>query len=114
MDETKKEPTTAEAFANTRAGLERLAYLTNDSGPLADLTLLKRRLGAVARALTTALRVAEIGDTMSAGQIQALRLALTDAPPVFTLEEVEGAMAADGHNAEDIANVVRCLATLRR
>jgi polyhydroxyalkanoate synthesis regulator phasin len=95
-------PTTAEAFATVRTlvtGVPRGAEVSSVEGERL-LFLLERRMGAMARAIdevsvcTTPLRCAVVrGGMGDAGSKPCAacraRAALTDAPPVFTLEEVE-------------------------
>jgi hypothetical protein len=96
---TKTEDTsrTAEAFATLREAMNHgplCAYVVSGgwcdcgSGPLLNaLSLLERRMGAMGRAG----RMLLASDTLIglAGAKDAMRDALTDAPAVFTLEEVE-------------------------
>jgi hypothetical protein len=96
---TKTEDTsrTAEAFATLREAMNHgplCAYVVSGgwcdcgSGPLLNaLALLERRMGAMGRAG----RMLLASDTLIglAGAKDAMRDALTDAPAVFTLEEVE-------------------------
>jgi hypothetical protein len=102
------EPTTAEAFATACRSaevwkgcidaVELGAAAQAAHGRLIDaLSWLARRMGAMDAAARTALRVAELGSSMTSGQISALRFALTDAPPVFTLEEVDEVLRTVAH-----------------
>lgn len=88
-------PTTPAAFATVRRVLRgRLAVVLKgatpqgpDAGEVA-LSLLERRMGAQDAALRKAMAEIEAGD---GDPWMTLKAALTDAPPVFTLEEVEAA-----------------------
>lgn len=117
---TPAEPTTAEAFATVRMTDERLRNICEQEPGLdaddaeevlAELkrardneTLLERRMGAQRRALEETLK---LHHRMPGDIVAQIQVALTDAPPVFTLEEVERAargVAADSkdphaHNA---------------
>jgi hypothetical protein len=82
------EPTTAEAFAT----IQRLAdeHVDDDEARClirGNRALLERRMGAMERAIHLALDEDRCSDSVD----EALSEALTDAPPVFTLEEVEQA-----------------------
>ena len=84
------EPSTAEDFATVRAGISPLAF--DDATTVARaqdaLLLLERRMGAKDAALRYALT---LHHRMPGDVIQRIQAALTDAPEVFTLKEVEGA-----------------------
>lgn len=106
------EPTTAEAFATVRAELLHQQYPEN--GPtMAALSLLERRMGAMERAARLVLGCGGVAG------FDKLRSALTGGPPVFTLEEVERALAvakvgtSDAPRA-DPALVLRTLREMRR
>lgn len=109
------EPTTAEAFATAHAGLKDAKRGCSAAGERAlehverHLSLLERRMGAMARALQGAMGwMRKDGGAKTGGEpckhaggckwqrAEAVLLAgeavLTDAPPVFTLEEVTDAM----------------------
>jgi hypothetical protein len=98
MRATHSEPTTAEAFATVRKVLGRYPECqqdeVDDDNAQDALSLLERRIGTMGRAAHEVVRVALTGpgtiepDVFKA--VQRLELALTDAPPVFTLEEVTG------------------------
>lgn len=106
MDETKKEPTTAEAFATLCRLADWVSAQDADmhsfdgtaiGPPLTEareaLALLERRMGAMARALDA---IASDGVSLPGHVEHAVRAALTDAPPVFTLEEVIDTMLDAG------------------
>ena len=95
--ETGVEPTTAEAFATVRDMSKE--HVDDDEARCliqGNLSLLERRMGALAGALAY---MAEVVEEVRDGK-RALtdlvtlpaHVALTDAPPVFTLAEVEAAM----------------------
>lgn len=107
------EPTTAEAFATVRQALESVGY-GRGQGCFSALTLLERRMGAMARAARAVL--AEFDDARlsdlfgpEAAAIRGLRAALTDALPVFMLEEVEEAMRRAVLPPSKHALVLKCL-----
>lgn len=83
------EPTTAEAFAALHRTLKAF---TSEAHPVfAEVAMLERRMGAMTRALTAFVRgmdSSEQGQDLENARLLADE-ALTDAPPVFTLEEVE-------------------------
>jgi hypothetical protein len=93
MSETKKEPATAEAFAYVLNSLKMCGGASRARHAERYLALLKRRMGATARALSPVFRVwrlstgspVEVGPTL----MRELYVALADAPPVFTLDDVE-------------------------
>jgi polyhydroxyalkanoate synthesis regulator phasin len=100
------EPTMAEAFAAVRKVAE-VSKHPRFMDALASLSLLEGRMGAMARAIR------EVLDSKAwMPQFKALQDALTDAPPVFTLEEVER-LAAEHCSAGDASRLVRALAALR-
>jgi hypothetical protein len=103
------EPTTAEAFATLEKGMQEWGRaLENDpverkahAASRAALSLLERRMGAMARALQR-LEMFLTGPTRhDLPSLDEVRTALTDAPAVFTLDEVEEAV---GHVLEDWQN----------
>ena len=95
---TNSEPTTAEAFATVREALE---CIREDKFPgaaktgAAALALLERRMGAMGRMIREAPHARSCDLEREDIDIKACSCwkahALTDAPPVFTLEEVEAA-----------------------
>ena len=110
---TKEKPTPAEAFARLRAYLEITGApdtVWDSSEELALLTLLQRLMGLQERAIREALRdiEADEGDPWAT-----LHAALTDTPPVFSLEEIEVVMLARGHSRQDIQLVTDWLSKLR-
>jgi hypothetical protein len=95
------EPSTAEAFATLRGlmGAGVLSEGEQDRGKAA-LSLLERRMGALGRALRLIEphlpHLDDAGPSRFSAHAQAagaVRAALTDVPPVYTLEEVEDATA---------------------
>lgn len=128
MTKTTKEPTTEEAFATVREALNysgdaNTAWVKEEAARSA-LALLERRMGAMERAVDSVL--AEFDDarlselfSLEAHALRGLRSALTDAPPVFTLEDVRGVLwgiHANGTSmtSDDIADIIHRLTTLRR
>lgn len=113
-------PATADAFAKVLAVLEMCRALREDEIPegeipaaIADLVSLERHMGAMGRAIQDAPH----GETCMVGRSALVkhctcwkRATLTDAPPGFTLEEVERAVRESGTKDE----VVQRLAALRR
>jgi hypothetical protein len=106
---SNSEPTTAEAFATLEKGMQEWGRaLENDpverkahAASRAALSLLERRMGAMARALQR-LEMFLTGPTRhDLPSLDEVRTALTDAPAVFTLDEVEEAV---GHVLEDWQN----------
>lgn len=97
MNETKKEPTTADAFATVREIVEEMSEVTEDRPAWKvlrkELALLERRMGAMERAARLVLETKGANTREAIDAWTALRAALTGAPPVFTLEEVKGATA---------------------
>jgi hypothetical protein len=86
------EPTTAEACATVRAWVEDKTHRAPESWRAATeaLSLLERRMGAIVDAARELLETT--GDPRYEPDVFVqLRAALTDAPPVFTLEEVRNA-----------------------
>lgn len=109
------EPTTAEAFAKLR-GFLREDYDPEEFEALsAALSLLERRMGA---ALALANDVEQLGNLHSGGGVVAVSKAilatLTDAPTVFTLEDVCKAMERTSIYAPARRDVVAALTALRR
>jgi DNA repair exonuclease SbcCD ATPase subunit len=107
--EARAEPTMAEAFATLEKGMQEWGRaLENDpverkahAASRAALSLLERRMGAMARALQR-LEMFLTGPTRhDLPSLDEVRTALTDAPAVFTLDEVEEAV---GHVLEDWQN----------
>jgi prefoldin subunit 5 len=82
------EPTTAEAFATVRdsIGLHEHDDVGQKTEARSALSLLERRMGAMGRAAEKVLK--RMGG-LNMPCLNDLRAALADAPPVFTLEEVE-------------------------
>lgn len=110
------EPTTAEAFASIKREWGHGSPASERN--LGYVSLLERRMGAQQRALEEVLKLHHRmpGDVIS--QIQA---ALTDASPVFTLEDVERAfgkasskMRGDDTTADLLAEMLEFLTALRR
>lgn len=100
------EPSTAEAFATVRSSMEACGSVHDVSGRA--LSLLERRMGAMELAARDAVAVLHsIGQTKADAPLTGdqcaemtrvkarLHYALTDAPPVFTLEEVQTALVAE-------------------
>jgi hypothetical protein len=90
------EPTTAEAFATVRTlvtGVPRGQEVSSVEGERI-LSLLERRMGAMAWAMREVLMYPDHRTTAGGVARKHLRSALTDAPIVFTLEEVEKVLAA--------------------
>lgn len=126
---TPPAPTTSEAFAATCRPLAVVAHgggiSTDDAHrALAALSLLERRMGAQEAAIRRLIRDAERQDSMPEttnehGErmvrvqwvlVESLRAALTDAPPVFTLEEIREALG----RGSTVDEVVAILTALRR
>jgi hypothetical protein len=119
------EPTTAEAFATVRAVLSPLTsqgpHVRHPEG-VAALSLLERHMGALWRTFVEEMAhwptCPSGNDFSDAGWARCdchmgqVRTILTDAPPVFTLEEVER-LAAEHCSAGDASRLVRALAALR-
>jgi hypothetical protein len=107
-------PTTAEAFATVRTlvtGVPRGTEVSSVEGERL-LSLLERRMGALARELgLVASDLYHERFATAESRVKDL-IALTDAPPVFTLEEVER-LAAEHCSAGDASRLVRALAALR-
>lgn len=104
------EPTTAEAFATVREGILDTESAAHPA--LAALSLLKRRMGAQEAAIRKAVKhfKDEYPEDAVHRALPALESALTDAPPVFTLEEVETAVhAVLGKGSRDGASIVSAL-----
>jgi hypothetical protein len=125
-------PTNAEAFARIREYLDESGAPETEwdsSEPLSALSLLERRMGALARALDKIVSVAqtfnhaeacEVEDEYDGDEVEGCRCflrhlpearaALTDAPPGFTLEEVEtvvrGALTDSGEWAQVVGIVM--------
>lgn len=117
MDETKKEPTTAELFATAKRGHETLAQNADSDDVrqegldgLAALSELERRMVAMARAIRMRLEATTVRETKDAHE--AMRAALIDAPPVFTMEEVREVFKARLHH-KPLADAMKELAALR-
>jgi hypothetical protein len=128
------EPTTAEAFVTVRKHLYQDDY--EDGGEtLTMIALLERRMGAMVPLLRFfRQRTAEALDTDVVGHVVLfrkgaweargypppiltvahVRAALTDAPPVFTQEEVEKALVATGIGPVACEQVLGCLKSMRR
>jgi hypothetical protein len=103
-------PTTAEAFATVLKGLGPFPAHGERDAAAHALSLLERRMGAMGKAL----RGCRTHLKCTTGCACDVCSALTDAPPVFTLEEVRSTMLGDGHTAEDTEQVVTGLSALRR
>lgn len=99
------EPTTAEAFDTQRLWLNALPPQSRADAK-ANLSLLERRMGAMGRAAQLAVSALDalLGDSDLPSDdrpgvlaMQALRAALTDAPDVYTREEVDGVLRVVAH-----------------
>ena len=88
------EPTTAEAFSTVRT---YCAKWGDGDKPLTALSLLERRMGAMEAAARALIAGAKEGCIIVA-DVNALESALTDALPVFTLEEVESAFRNEANS----------------
>jgi hypothetical protein len=136
------EPTTAEAFATARAGLTDAKRGATVAGERAaehverTLSLLERRMGEMAWALDPFRAMAEVlvrmrpdapddavvrRTSISANSSHALTMgdcrrlaALTDAPPVFTLEEVEQVLRREELGPATARRVRGALTALRK
>lgn len=114
------DPTTPEAFAALKA--RRHWWAENGAGTpagnearqdIADLSLLERRIGAMERAARL------VPGCGGAAGFEELRFALTDAPAVFTLKEVQEAVVAvlngkHGYEQSPSALIRQVLVSLRR
>lgn len=116
-DETKKESTTAEAFATVLEAMRGDAGINEREAGRSALSLLERRMGAMSRALALVLEHGRVTREalrgMPARFLVDVRAALTDAPPVFTLEEVREAMLRTGADADSIQEGCTHLSALR-
>jgi hypothetical protein len=106
------EPTTAEAFATQRLWLNALPPQSRAEAE-ANLSLLERRMGAMARELgLVASDLYHERFATAESRVKDL-IALTDAPPVFTLEEVEtvvrGALTDSGEWAPVVGIVMSAI-----
>lgn len=116
---TRHDPTTAEAFATVRAVLSGWSRVVGANSIVLDnylstLSLLERRMGASDKALRAILAWDDDGRQSGMTAIVTLaRQALTNAPPVFTLEDVRAAMD-DWCNREQLDEVSKRLVTLRK
>lgn len=113
-EEPPAAPATSEAFATVREGLAVLEHRSSgfaDNKALRDsqyaLSLLERRMGAQNDALREVLK---LHHRLPSDVIAQLQAALTDAPPVFTLEEVKEALG----RGSTVDEVVAILTALRR
>jgi hypothetical protein len=118
------EPTTAEAFATVREEVDALTSAANMPETFRKvvglLSLLERRMGAMGRALALVREAhyppSDDHDTSGCRCVQCtVRDALTDAPPVFTREEVERAVRQHTGDSLDLAEAVtETLTAMRR
>jgi hypothetical protein len=108
MSETTTEPTTAEAFATVQQSMEACGAVHDIAGRA--LSLLERRMGA----MDAALRGCRVHLKCTTGCVCDVCAALTDAPPVFTLEEAVSVFRGEGADDRDVARIRARFSALRR
>lgn len=123
---THPDPTTAEAFATARAAIDAAESPALNTGEKTAarrvgkeaLSLLERRMGAKESVLRALLSSGVDSQWVEGGRKVGLcamaRSALTDAPPVFTLEEVDASMSKAGVSADECMEIRAHLKSLRK